>query len=287
MADDARRTATRLRKMAKRSERDGIDIGDTATLRTTVAEMTEFADNLTQGRDLHCHCGAAALDMVFSPPTGRTGMVGTLWALIHGDLIGTPVCLDHAQDSHVGYALCPCGARAGYVARLRPEEARRVARFDPELWVEYDEATYIVCAECAIASNSEFAAPHQDARPGPEQGEMLDTLLRRVRLMTSIGYGTSVAFHILETSIEGGFLRKAGQWLNLNAEDIVPLATEPTDRDLEFVREHIAANQPSEETFNRMEYLDRTIEFLRERRDQSATGAEVIEFPVDMAFAAD
>ena len=204
MADDARRTARRFREMAKRTERDGTHGVDTGTLRTTAAEMTQLADELTTGRDLHCHCGAPALDMVFSPPTGRTGMNGTLWDLIHGEIVGTPVCLDHAQDSHVGYALCPCGARAGYVARLGSQEARRVARFDPGLWVEYDEATYLVCAECAIASNSEFAAPHQDARPDPEQGAMLDTLLRCVRLLESMGYGTSVAFHILSTSVEGG-----------------------------------------------------------------------------------
>ena len=202
-------------------------------------------------------------------------------------MVGQPACIKHAGGSYVGYALCPCGDRAGHVARLWPREAAKVSRLDPELWEEYDKRTYLMCADCSITANCEDVRPYQDSRPAPEHGKMLSALLRRVRCLETMGYGTSVAFHILSTTIEGGFLRKPASWLNLNAEQIVPLASGFTQEDMDFVLKHMESSYPDEATFERMEYLDRVIEMFQARDAEESRTAEVVPLVVEFEASAE
>ena len=197
-----------------------------------------------------------------------------------------PVCIEHARDSYVGHPLCPCGGRAGYVATLWPRAQKEIGRYDADLWVEYDERTYLLCADCSIRTNCQEVVPWQDSRPGPEQGGMLDTLLRRVRFLENMGYGTSAAFHVMSSSIEGGFLRGPAQWLNRHAEQLVPLASDYTGQDRRFVHEHLRANRPDEETLERMECLDRLIESWQTREPAEAE-VEVVPMPLTLEAAAD
>ena len=110
IAADARRIARKLRKLARRAAREDIELN--ISVDPIAEDLTGVAEGLTSGRDLYCHCGAVALEMVYWPGTGRTTMAGTLDALMRGEeMAAHPVCIEHARDSYVGHPLCPCGGR--------------------------------------------------------------------------------------------------------------------------------------------------------------------------------
>ena len=284
LAVDAQRIAMQLSKLAAHAAEEGLDLA--GPVESMTDELSGMTVALTAGRDLHCRCGAAALEMAYWPRTGRAGMAGTLDALMRGDeMVGHTVCIKHAEGSYVGHALCPCGDRAGYIATMGPDAARRARRYDPDLWVEYDDGAYLLCGDCTISADCEVAGPWQDSRPGPEQGPMLATLLRRVRALEDMGYGTSAAFHIMSTTIEGGFLRKPIQWLNLHAEQLAPLAGDFSQEDLEFANHHLETHSPDESTLERLDFLDRAIEASMARRPEESGSAEVLAMPAILGAA--
>ena len=178
LAGDAQRIAMQLSKLAAHAAEEGLDLA--GPVESMTDELSGMTVALTAGRDLHCRCGAAALEMAYWPRTGRAGMAGTLDALMRGDeMVGHTVCIKHAEGSYVGHALCPCGDRAGYIATMGPDAARRARRYDPDLWVEYDDGLSAVRGlhhqrrlrvRGALAGQQTGAGAGPDARHAAPQG---------------------------------------------------------------------------------------------------------------------